>query len=397
MKKYIVFSFIFTFIFSFNLNLVGATVASNDAFYLPPGCVQGDMYSRTTGERCTLVTNACEEGDLYNSVTGEACKRTEPKFACIGSYNSGLKVGSRGTEVFALQQILKEKGLFSGKVDGIYGPITDGARKNYDKKCPVPSSNSVVISGVSGPQTLKVGETGTWKVSAYNKNGGNLTYEVLWGDEELGPQNAPMASSPSSTSNQSATFSHSYYHAGNFEPTFTVTSKNTINCVTTPCPSNGGSATTSLSVKVGNTTETSSIKVLSPNGGESWNKGTTQTIKWKDNTPLPKCSSSSVAPCLVAAPLYNIKLINYNECTANGGYTCTAWYSSDRIIAKNVPGSSYSWTIPNCSSAYDYEVECVANFDEIPAGSYKVQVCHGNDICDLSDSKFYISPMNIIN
>ena len=117
----------------------------------------------------------------------------------------------------------------------------------------VTSSNNPVISGVSGPQTLNVNQAGTWKVTASSSNGGSLSYAVVWGDEITVVyavcSNGTDCSS-SQNPQQSATFTHSYSQAGTYTPTFTVTSANTIMCVTTPCPSNGGSAITSLTVKV---------------------------------------------------------------------------------------------------------------------------------------------------
>ena len=136
------------------------------------------------------------------------------------------------------------------------------------------AGNNPVISGVSGPQTLNVNQTGTWTIKASNSTDGNLSYSVVWGDESYLSSSTTL--NKSLNTSQSATFTHSYSQAGTYTPTFTVTSENTIRCITTPCPSNEGSAKTSLSVKVGSTTAPS-ITVLSPNGGEKITKGSSST------------------------------------------------------------------------------------------------------------------------
>ncbi len=256
MKKFIAFLFAFAFIFSFNST-------SAQVVTLPEGCTSTQGFSPTTGVKCDTSFNpnlpeGCTSTQGFSPTTGVKCDSNDtptiPTYPrCDRLVNTDLRIGSRGAEVLALQQALKDEGLLSGKVDGVYGPMTDGAKLSYIKICPPKNSGGVVISGVSGPQTLDVNQTGTWKVSAYDKNGGNLSYAVRWGDEPV-YTNTNSGISVQSLSQQSATFTHSYAKAGYYSPTFIVTSPNTIRCFTTPCPGNGGSATTSLSVKVGETT-----------------------------------------------------------------------------------------------------------------------------------------------
>lgn len=79
-------------------------------------------------------------------------------------------------------------------------------------------------------------------------------------------------------------------------------------------------------------TNSNSITVLSPNGGEQWAQGSTQTIRWS-------------APSSVSA--VTISISEYFSCW----YTSPACMVPVRIlppIASNVPNTgSYSWTIPN--------------------------------------------------
>ena len=57
--------------------------------------------------------------------------------------------GSRGNEVIAIQERLKERGLFNDDVTGYYGPITQAAVKRFQKQ------QGISQTGIAGPQTLK--------------------------------------------------------------------------------------------------------------------------------------------------------------------------------------------------------------------------------------------------
>ena len=59
------------------------------------------------------------------------------------------KVGSRGEEVKAIQQELKDRGLYQGSVDGIFGPATEEAVKKFQRQ------QGLSADGIAGPQTLK--------------------------------------------------------------------------------------------------------------------------------------------------------------------------------------------------------------------------------------------------
>jgi hypothetical protein len=143
---------------------------------------------------------------------------------------------------------------------------------------PIPVDNPV-ISGISGPQFLDINSVGTWKVEAYNPTGGNLSYKVDWGDTyEYCPVGGPCTRALSLVEapfGQSATFTHSYSRAGIYNPTFTVRNDK------------GGTATTSLSVKVGKTDSSPSITIISPNGGEVFRGGEEIKVKWESKN-IPK-------------------------------------------------------------------------------------------------------------
>ncbi len=59
------------------------------------------------------------------------------------------KVGSRGTEVRAIQEKLKERGLYKSTVDGIYGTKTKEAVIKFQKQ------QKIAADGIAGPVTLR--------------------------------------------------------------------------------------------------------------------------------------------------------------------------------------------------------------------------------------------------
>ncbi|MFZ2150127.1 MAG: peptidoglycan-binding domain-containing protein [Minisyncoccia bacterium] len=197
----------------------------------------------------------------------------------------------------------------------------------------VSNSGGPVINGVSGPQTLNVNQLGTWKVSAYNKNGGNLSYSVVWGDEySYGYGANSNAVKAANISQQSATFTHIYSQAGTYSPTFTVTSPNTIRCVQAPCPSNGGSAQTSLSVNVGNS-KNSGYLYISPSS-ISLGVGENKSVKAYYQPPMPPCPTLTVCAQVMPAP---------SDVTAY-----TDWSSSNSNVAK------VEYIAPTCIGCKSY-------------------------------------------
>lgn len=220
---------------------------------------------------------------------------------CVSLQSSGLRYRSRDAntngEVSLLQDFLQTKGYLNSEPTGYFGILTLKAVKDFQKDSgitptgyvgaitkakissltgcdgtiiittPISKSNPV-ISGVSGPQSLKVGEQGTWTVNASDNSNpgssGNLTYSVNWGDTGVVICRSGTSCATAQSSQQSATFTHTYNTAGTYNPTFTVIKENTIMCFTTPCPGNGGSAKTSLSVKVGDLISTNHSPVLNP-------------------------------------------------------------------------------------------------------------------------------------
>ncbi|MBQ3816773.1 MAG: spore cortex-lytic enzyme [Clostridia bacterium] len=68
---------------------------------------------------------------------------------CAVTVTSLSAVGSRGEEVRRIQTVLKNKGYYTGSIDGIYGTITKRAVTAFQR------DNGLVQDGIAGPKTLK--------------------------------------------------------------------------------------------------------------------------------------------------------------------------------------------------------------------------------------------------
>src|SRR3989344_5330709 len=264
MKKYALFVFILTFIFGlFALN-------ANSASAYDPGCTSAGPYSVTTGQLC------------YPSSSYGQSAYGQPNY----SIYQELGFGSVGQDVITLQQLLQNKGYSVGRIDGIFGLRTQSAVISYQRTYGLPMTGRAdaqtwaslnvyspiyptypptypptnpyysvpTISRVSGPQTLSVNQQGTWTVTAFSSSGGNLSYSVSGGDY---PVPMYLNTSPTYSSQQSATFTHTYLQAGTYTPIFTVTNQN------------GQNASSSLSVTVGGivTNQIPTVYYLAPNYG----------------------------------------------------------------------------------------------------------------------------------
>lgn len=253
--------------------------------------------------------------------------------------------------------ILRPSGLRLGT--GYVGPSTR-ALLNRLYKCPITNNQAPVISGISGPTTLKVGEIGTWTIKAYDLSASTrtLNYSVLWGDESVKTEGS-LSFPPSSTASlQTSTFTHIYRNPGTYNPTFTVTN------------SSNQSAHTSLSVNV-SPNQTQSITVLSPNGGETWVASTTQDIKW--SWPNAKRTDK-------------VDLYLTRDWSCPSGLGCAAVMPEPIVLDKNISAraTAYHWLVAS---------EINSNEITIPGGQYRVRICQAGSQsnCDSSDTAFTIS------
>ncbi|MDO8569539.1 MAG: IPT/TIG domain-containing protein [bacterium] len=247
-------------------------------------------------------------------------------------FNRNLGIGSRGSDVSALQHALNLELGVQVEETGYFGMNTASRVTSFQEKHPdeiltsnrlsrgtgyvgqstrsklnqlyrcgvVPPINiqAPVISGVKGPTALKVGETGTWGVSAYDPENGSLSYSVIWGDETPlsgggSGGGSPMPSNFDST--QTATFTHSYVNAGVYTPIFYVTDNQ------------GLSAKTSLSVSVGPTTpQPAGYLYLSP-ASLNVGVGQQQKIQAFYQPPMPSCPPGAYCEMRVMPAPYAVE------------------------------------------------------------------------------------------
>jgi hypothetical protein len=120
----------------------------------------------------------------------------------------------------------------------------------------------------------------------------------------------------------------------------------------------------------------SAITVLSPKGGETWQNGATQTIRWQMNTPYPTNGSSPMMPT------YDVWLVSSGG-NCNYPYACSNIAIAPQAIAKNVIDESYKWNVGTTMSG---------NIGTA-GGAYKIQVCIAGAFasCGTSSSSFSIS------
>ncbi len=174
----------------------------------------------------------------------------EPPISPCYTFTSNLTIGNTGADVVALQNYLIKNGfaINSGDetVTGYFGALTKAAVMLYQTSIGQPATGFVgpltratlnacrptippievntppIINGITAPTSLKIGETGTWSISASDPENKSISYSVDWGDNNpcSHPNICEMKVQKSIT--QTSTFSHSYSTAGSYKITFTV-------------------------------------------------------------------------------------------------------------------------------------------------------------------------------
>ncbi|MBP3797462.1 MAG: spore cortex-lytic enzyme [Ruminococcus sp.] len=82
-------------------------------------------------------------------------------------------VGSYGTEVRAIQERLKERGLFNANVTGYYGEVTQNAVKAFQRQ------QGISQTGTAGPVTLKALGISVGQVPAATEANVNLLARII--------------------------------------------------------------------------------------------------------------------------------------------------------------------------------------------------------------------------
>ena len=86
------------------------------------------------------------------------------------------QLGSRGQEVRQIQSKLRELGLYSGSIDGIYGTATQKAVRQFQKNC------GLTVDGIAGRKTLLylgLGSGGSSSVGGYSSSDVYLLARII--------------------------------------------------------------------------------------------------------------------------------------------------------------------------------------------------------------------------
>lgn len=97
------------------------------------------------------------------------------------------KIGSQGNEVKAIQEKLKERGVYKGSVDGVYGTNTQKAVKTFQKQ------QGLTQDGVAGPATLKKLGISMGNVPSANQTNVNLLARIISAEARGEPYSGQVA------------------------------------------------------------------------------------------------------------------------------------------------------------------------------------------------------------
>ena len=97
------------------------------------------------------------------------------------------KNGSTGAEVTAIQETLKDRGLYSGSIDGIYGAGTQAAVKKFQKQ------QGLTADGIAGPLTLKRLGVSVGAIPEANEANVNLLARIISAEARGEPYSGQVA------------------------------------------------------------------------------------------------------------------------------------------------------------------------------------------------------------
>lgn len=112
---------------------------------LKPGTAYTVLYKADNSIRC--ITTPCPENSFESLTTEFKTRNKETQTPILITKN--LFVGTRGTQVVALQNMLIQKGYMDGPATGYFGFITMRAVANFQR------DNNVPATGFVGPLTRK--------------------------------------------------------------------------------------------------------------------------------------------------------------------------------------------------------------------------------------------------
>ena len=97
------------------------------------------------------------------------------------------KNGSTGAEVKAIQETLKDRGLYSGSIDGIYGAGTQAAVKKFQKQ------QGLTADGIAGHLTLKRLGVSVGAIPEANEANVNLLARIISAEARGEPYSGQVA------------------------------------------------------------------------------------------------------------------------------------------------------------------------------------------------------------
>ncbi len=182
----------------------------------PGAYATGGSIAPSVGTVTISLLSPCENSYSLPGQPISACLPPPPYIISqdvpnIGSYKWTIPIDSRDVYDGKKNVIVSINGMSLSGQSGVFTIGTSGS-----------TNLPPVVNGISGPTNLKVGETGTWTVKAYDPENGSLSYSVLWGDEPMPAYEA--SGMPKATAIQStAIFTHVYNSVRTYNPIFYVT------------------------------------------------------------------------------------------------------------------------------------------------------------------------------
>ena len=142
----------------------------------------GYLNSNATGYYGTLTKKAVMEFQAKNGLKkdGIAGKQTLAALSKVGT--STISLSTTSYSIKDAQAVLKNLGLYTGKIDGIAGSMTKAALKQFQK------NNGLVVDGILGPETAAklFGTVETYTADRGNVDRKNDTYnssnETIYGE-----------------------------------------------------------------------------------------------------------------------------------------------------------------------------------------------------------------------
>ncbi len=203
-----------------------------------------------------------------------------------------------------------------------------------------PTYGTTSITNISGPNSLSVGQQGTWSITTNAPYGSYLSTSVRWGDENI--YGYSYGASAANSVSQQTSFTHSYSQAGTYTVTFTVTDNN------------GRTATANTTVVVGGGQNNSATFSVAPTSGAapfavafSFSASQSDIYNYsisfgdgQNGTPYPSCiptggqciSTGQASHTYASAGTYTAKLIYQPPFSCPPGLYCAQMMPAPQVV-----------------------------------------------------------------